>query len=301
MTLHDHLFNFIDYLRIERQVAKNTVESYQRDLLRFVDFMQAQHINDPQQIDHTQISHFLDFLADHLLVASTISRSLSACRTFFRFLMNENILDADPSENITIPKPWMKLPEVLSVEQMQLLLKAPDHHVPNGLRDKAMLEFLYATGVRVTELVSVTLNDFFWDEEFVRIIGKGNKQRLVPVGQEAFYWIKKYINIRSPHALISKDYLFLNRFGKKLSRQMVWKVIKQYGQMAGIDVFLSPHTFRHSFATHLIENGADLRAVQEMLGHADVTTTQIYTHLDRDFLKSIHQSYHPLETGKFSA
>ncbi len=301
MTLHDHLLNFIDYLRIERQVAKNTVESYQRDLLRFVDFLQEQNIDDLCTIRHTHISRFLDFLADHLLVASTISRSLSACRTFFRFLINENIIDSDPSENITVPKPWMKLPEVLSIEQMQLLLQAPDHQVPTGLRDKAMLEFLYATGVRVSELVSVTLNDFFWDEEFVRIIGKGNKQRLVPVGQEAIYWIKKFTHIRSPHAFISKDYLFLNRFGKKLSRQMVWKIIKQYGQIAGIDLFLSPHTFRHSFATHLIENGADLRAVQEMLGHSDVTTTQIYTHLDREFLKSIHHSYHPLETGKFTA
>jgi integrase/recombinase XerD len=301
MTPHDLLKSFMDYLLVERQVSKNTVEAYERDLLRFLSFLQEEHIPELSLVTPADIFRFIERLHDLLLSAATVSRNLSAIRTFFRFLIGEGILEKDPSANITVPKPWMKLPEVLSEAEVNLLLEQPDPSTDTGSRDKAMLEFLYATGVRVSELVNARLSDLIWDDGFVRIFGKGRKERLVPIHTEALYWLNNYIEQtrnRLAALELSGDRIFLNKFGKKLSRVSVWKSIKKYTAEAGIQKYTSPHALRHSFATHLIEKGADLRAVQEMLGHADISTTQIYTHLDREHLKQVYKTYHPLESGR---
>ena len=301
MNLWDHLANFLDYLHIEKHVSSHTAEAYQRDLDRYLKFLSLQQITDPEQISRTHIHSYLETLHELFLSPATISRNLSAIRTFHKFLIGEDFLKADPSLDISVPKPWMKLPEVLDVSEVEKLLEYPDISTHTGLRDRALLECLYATGMRVSELVNLKTIDIFWDDEFVRVFGKGSKERLVPIGKTALDWIRIYIKeIRYPLSQqgLSGDILFLNRFGKKLSRQSVWILIKKYSRDSGIKKFTSPHTLRHSFATHLVEGGADLRAVQEMLGHADISTTQIYTHLDREFLKQVHRNYHPLESGK---
>ena len=301
MDSFDLLHSFIDYLRIERQVSKNTVEAYERDLIRYLNFLKTQASSKLDDITHVEIYNFIKSLHDLHLTSSSISRNLSAIRAFYKYLILEKITSIDPTANISVPKPWMKLPEVWNYQDVQSLLEQPDIGTAKGIRDKALLEFLYATGVRVSELVGLHFSDIIWEEEFVRIFGKGGKERIVPVGKSALNWIKHYEeSARRPLASLGLcgDILFLNRFGRKLSRQSVWILIKNYARDTGIEKFISPHILRHSFATHLIERGADLRAVQEMLGHADITTTQIYTHLDRDYLKQIHQQFHPLESGK---
>ena len=303
MTPHDLLKSFMDFLLVERQLSKNTVEAYERDLLRFLSFLHEARVPELSQVTPGSIFQFLERLHELLLSAATVSRNLSAIRTFFHFLIGEGILEKDPTANITVPKPWMKLPEVLSEAEVNLLLEQPDPTTDTGIRDKALLEFLYATGVRVSELVNARLSDMIWDDGFVRIFGKGRKERLVPIHREALYWLNNYI-IQTRNRLaaleLGGDVIFLNKFGKKLSRVSVWKSIKKYTAKAGIQKYASPHALRHSFATHLIEKGADLRAVQEMLGHADIATTQIYTHLDREHLKKVYQTYHPLESGRYT-
>jgi integrase/recombinase XerD len=303
MNFHDVLKSFMDYLVIERQVAKNTVEAYQRDLLRYVTFLHDQSLTSFSSITHQNIFKYVELLHDLHLTASSISRNLSALRAFHRFAIGEGLCEQDPTENISVPKPWMKLPEVLEPSEVEQLLNQPDVASDEGSRDRAILEFLYATGVRVSELVNLHFSDIFWNDEFVRVFGKGGKERLVPIHKTALYWLREYsegTRRRLAGLGLAKDIVFLNRFGKKLSRVSVWKIIKKYALSAGIQKFASPHSLRHAFATHLIEQGADLRAVQEMLGHADISTTQIYTHLDRDHLKKVYHQYHPLEIGRSS-
>jgi len=290
MNLYDHFKSYIDFLRIERQVARNTIEAYERDIERYLKFLQAHGKLQSFQITQSDIEAFLEKLHKLHLSSSSISRNLSAIRSFHRFLIGENVLDTDPTANITVPKPWMKLPEVLDVQDVENLINQPDLSSEKGIRDRAILEFLYATGVRVSELVNLKLADIIW-----------NEIRYIPVGQSALKWVKEYeLNVRRKLAALGKsgDRVFLNRFGKKLSRQSVWKILKEYAAEAGIQKFISPHSLRHSFATHLLEGGADLRAVQEMLGHADIITTQIYTHLDRSMLKEVINTFHPLESGR---
>ncbi len=300
----DYLKSFIDYLIIERQVASNTVEAYQRDLARYLNYLDDVHIRNPVSITHQHIFDFLKLLKHLELCATTISRNLSAIRAFHKFLLGEGVCSVDPTESIAVPKPWFKLPDVLDVSDVETLLAQPDITTDHGLRDRAMLEFLYATGCRVSELVHVRMPDIFWKEEFVRIFGKGSKERLVPVYRTALDWIVRYQK-QTRHRLAAlgytKDVVFLNRFGKNLSRVSVWKAIKKYSLQAGIVKTVSPHSLRHAFATHLIEEGADLRSVQEMLGHADIITTQIYTHLDRRQLKKVYEKFHPLENRTINA
>lgn len=281
-------------------MATNTVLAYQRDLERYIKFLEEQQLTSPDVISHQHVYAFLEMLHDLTLCATTVSRNLSAVRAFHHFLIGEEVASVDPTENIVVPKPWMKLPEVLSAEEMERILNQPDTSTEKGVRDRAMLETAYATGVRVSELVGLKLHDIFWQEEFIRVFGKGNKERLVPVGETALAWMKMYIQgprVRLAALGVAGNLIFLNRFGKKISRQSVWILLKKYTLEAGIAKVISPHSLRHSFATHLIERGADLRAVQEMLGHADIITTQIYTHLDRHYLKQVHQRFHPLESG----
>lgn len=282
-------------------MAANTVEAYQRDLLRYIAFLQERAIDDFSSVSHRDIYAFLEMLHELTLSAASVSRNLSAVRALHHFLIGENVTSVDPTENIVVPKPWMKLPEILTANEMARLLVQPDTATDTGIRDRALLETAYATGVRVSELVNMKTADIYWQDEFIRVLGKGDKERLVPVGAAALNWIRVYM--RGPRIHLAAlgcggDVLFLNRFGKKLSRQSVWIHLKKYARQAGIYTFISPHTIRHSFATHLIEGGADLRAVQEMLGHADIITTQIYTHLDRDYLKQVHHRFHPLESGR---
>jgi len=300
MDLYDTIHGYLDYLRIEKQMAANTVEAYERDLIRFAAFLEQAAVGDPLLVNHQHILDYIQVLHDNLLTSSSISRNLSAIRGCFHFLIAEGHCESDPTATVSVPKPWMHLPEVLTVEDVERLLQQPDLESPNGLRDRALLELLYATGMRVSELVNLHCQDLFFVDEFVRVFGKGSKERLVPVSEIALRMIRLYQEHERERLAgfgKSQDVLFLNRFGTKMSRQMIWKLIKKYALQAKITKFISPHTLRHSFATHMIERGADLRAVQEMLGHADIITTQIYTHLDRAFLKKVHHTFHPLETG----
>ena len=301
MKLIDYLHSFTDYLRIERQMAANTLLAYERDLLRYIQFLQQCGIEHYSCVTLHHITHFLELLHDLGLCPSSISRNVSAIKTFHRFLLSENLLQEDVTETISVPKPWMKMPQVLDLPEVELLLQQPDIAETSGIRDRALLEVLYATGVRVSELIALRLVDFYWDDEFIRVFGKGSKERLVPIGKVALLWVRRYQQEVRPALAglgLAADVLFLNRFGKKMSRQTVWILIQKYVSASGIAKKAGPHTLRHSFATHLVEGGADLRAVQEMLGHADISTTQIYTHLDREYLKSVHQQFHPLESGK---
>jgi len=292
------LQRFLDYLRVERNLSRNTVEAYERDLRKYLNFLEKRRVSSFEQIDPEMILGFVSHLRRAGLASSSASRSLSAVRTFHRFLVAEGLAERDPGENVRLPKRERRLPTVLEVHEVERLLQQPDLSEPIGLRDRAILEFLYATGVRVSELASIRFHDLFFDDGFVRVFGKGSKERLVPIGEEAIHWTNRYVReVRPLHAKprISGDVVFLGTSGKPISRVIVWKLVRLYAVKAGIRKPIGPHTLRHSFATHLIQGGADLRAVQEMLGHADISTTQIYTHLDREYLKEVHRHFHPRE------
>jgi len=298
------LQNFLlNHLHLERGLSENTREAYRRDLIRYIQFLESLQITRPQDVSQTHISQFVQLLAELGLSASSISQNLSAIRSFHRFLLNENLSPSDPTEDVESPRLRRKLPVVLTVAEVENLMAQPDISNPQGLRDRAMLEFLYATGVRVSELIQIKQGDLRLDSGFVRILGKGSKERLVPIGSQAIAFVGRYQREARPlfyRPGRSDDILFLTRRGDSFTRMGFWKMLKDYAQKAGIRKNVSPHTLRHSFATHLLEGGADLRAVQEMLGHADISTTQIYTHLDREYLKEIHQTFHPRESSWYS-
>ncbi|MEI6758222.1 MAG: site-specific tyrosine recombinase XerD [Chlorobium sp.] len=299
--LHEHyrgvLESFLNYMLIERNFATNTRESYRNDLERYLLFMQESS-RPIEAITARHIEEFIVELFETGLEASSMARNISAIRSFHKFLVTERSLKTNPAENIHQPKQARYLPTVLTVEETLRLLEAPLAMTPRGkyfLRDKAMLELLYATGVRVSELVNLQQQNLYMEAGFIRVFGKGSKERLVPIGSSATQWINQYqSDLRM--ALVqrnSNDYLFLNSRGIKLSRMALFTMVKQYALQAGIEKSISPHTFRHTFATHLLEGGADLRAVQEMLGHSSIVTTQIYTHIDRSFVKEVHRTFHP--------
>lgn len=291
------LTEFLNFLQIEKNAALNTVVSYHHDLARYLDFLKTRGITNLAQIRPADILALIQTLREIDYAPTSTARNLSAIRMFHRFLMHEDYLDHDPTANITLPKLPKYLPDTLSQFEIERILSQPDSSTPAGLRDKAMLELLYAAGLRVSELISLRLSDLFFSEGFVRIFGKGRKERIVPVGEQAVYFTQLYLRRVRPAMLKahSGEGLFLNNRGKPLSRMGLWVILRRYVTSAGITKKVSPHTFRHSFATHLIEGGADLRAVQEMLGHADISSTQIYTHLDREFLKEVHRNFHPRE------
>jgi len=290
---------FLFFLKVERGLSDNTINSYKRDLNRFNNYLETKKIYSIHKVTLETITRFIFLLSELGLISSSISRNISSLRSFFKFLLTENIIEKNPSENIVNPGAYKKLPAVLEPQEINLILKQPDYNTTTGLRDKAMLEFLYATGMRISELISIKKRDLFLDSELVRVLGKGGKERIIPVGSIAIKWVEKYVNF-SRWKLIKKyskpkDILFLNWRGNPLTRMGFWKILKFYVKSAGIKKKVSPHTFRHSFATHLLEGGADLRAVQEMLGHSDISTTQIYTHIDRDYLIQEHRKFHPRE------
>lgn len=283
------------YLRLERALAENSIVAYASDVQKLAHFLQDQNVS-PLSVSPSHIHSFLTALHQIGIKATSQSRMLSALRVFYKFLLIDHHIVEDPTQLIESPQLGLHLPSVLSVCQIEAIIKAIDLSTPNGIRNRAIVETLYSSGIRVSELTSLKLSHIYFEEGFLRVVGKGNKERLVPIGAVALKYIKLYveevrtqINIQVGHL----DCLFLNRRGKFLTRVMVFIIVKELARKAHINIEVSPHIFRHSFATHLVEGGADLRAVQEMLGHKSITTTEIYTHLDRNYLKQIMQDYHP--------
>jgi integrase/recombinase XerD len=286
---------FLDHLRFERGLAEQTLTAYRHDVVRLARFVQSHGRSGPGEITTADLRKFLFQLKDLGLAPTSISRNLSAVRTYFGFLIAENLVVSDPSERIEPPKGWRTLPSVLSVAEIERLVQAPDLSEPLAWRDRAMLEFAYASGVRVSELIGLELRHLTLDEAYASVYGKGAKERLVPLGRRAIGALSIYLRETRPRLERGRGEgrVFLNARGRPLTRMGVWKILRIHVERAGIEKPVSPHTLRHSFATHLLEGGADLAAVQEMLGHADISTTQIYTHVDRRYLTEVHRSFHP--------
>jgi integrase/recombinase XerD len=294
-SIDAYLDNFLNYLMVEKGLSKNTIESYSRDLQKFITYLEKNNCTDVSRITNLDIMSFLVEIKSQGLSSKSTGRNLSALRMFFKFSVQEGFLDADPSINIESPKIGASLPSVLSIVEVDSLLSQPDVKTTRGLRDRAMLELLYATGVRVSELVNLKLTSINLEVGYIIAFGKGSKERIIPLGDTAKHYFKEYlVTARPKHAKgMTSPFLFLNPSGKKFSREGFWKMLKRYALKSGINKKLSPHTLRHSFATHLLERGADLRSVQIMLGHVDIATTQIYTHITQERLKKIHKQFHP--------
>ncbi|PAD22121.1 site-specific tyrosine recombinase XerD [Terribacillus saccharophilus] len=292
--MQEALDDFIHYLQIERGLSENTLQSYARDLRTYARYLQENEVQEWAHVTRAKLTAYLRWLHDDGKSAATIARTLSSIRLFHQFLLREYGLKEDPSIHIDTPKKERKLPKILSSEEVDKLLTCPGTDTLT-IRNRAMLETLYATGLRVSELLALELDDLHLEMGFVRCFGKGSKERIVPLGDMAKARLEEYLNRSRKILLKSKasDILFVNHHGNPLSRQGFWKVLKQIARNAGIQKEITPHTLRHSFATHLLENGADLRAVQEMLGHADISTTQIYTHVTKTRLKDIYKTHHP--------
>ena len=286
---------FLDSLSIEKGLSKNTTVSYGRDLRQYLAFLKKRGIASPESITRKEIMDFLLSERDRELSPVSVARELVAIRVFHRFLVAEGTAAEDVTESLEAPKLWKHLPEVLSKQEVESLLRAPNARKPQGARDQAALEFMYATGSRASEVSTVKVGSVSFESGYVRIRGKGEKERLVPLGSMAQKSLKRYLESTRPKWLKGKseDALFLTRQGKKMSRQSVWAILKKYAKLAGLRKEVYPHILRHSFATHLLEGGADLRVVQELLGHSDISTTQIYTHVEKSRLKSIHAKFHP--------
>ena len=287
---------FRSYLRLERSLSVNTVEAYLADVDKLFQFTETSNGQRPDEISTADLKDFLKWINELGMLPPTQSRVLSGIKAFFKFMVLENVIKTDPSALLESPKISRKLPDTLSIHDINNLMAAIDLSKPEGMRNKAMLEVLYGCGLRVSELTGLRISNLYLEIEFIKIIGKGDKERLVPIGSEAVKYLKLWLKTSRVHLNITpghEDFVFLNRRGSALTRNMVFLIIKTLGQKIGLQKKISPHTFRHSFATHLIEGGADLRAVQEMLGHESITTTEIYTHLDRDYLRDTIIHYHP--------
>ena len=297
MSWNLYIKQFKNYLKLERALASNSIDAYARDVTKLMEFLNmSKKIQDPIQVLPVDLLDFIKFINELGLSPYSQARIVSGIKGFYKYLTYENLISVDPSELIELPKLGRRLPDTLSIHEIDQLFEAIDMSKASGPRDRALAETIYSAGLRVSELVNLKISNIYEDVGFLRILGKGNKERLTPVGKSALKFIKSYqlevrnhMQIKSGH----EDYLFLNRLGCKISRVSVFNLIKNLALRAGINKKISPHTFRHSYATHLIEGGADLRAVQEMLGHESITTTEIYTHLDRDYLKQIIKEFHP--------
>lgn len=287
--------SFLIYLTAVKGLSKNTLESYGKDVLKLAVFLEERSITSIDRVKYNHILDFLTHLKEQRLKPRSISRTLISIRQFFKFLLTEKFIESDPTFLIRVPKTKRVLPDVLSLEDVERLLSSPVESSSEGIRDKSMLEVLYATGIRVSELVELGLNDVNFELGYIVAYGKGSKERIVPIGEKAKDKLREYLDISRPKLLKSRTSvnLFVTRLGKKMTRQGFWKIIKIYSRKSGITKRISPHTLRHSFATHLLERGADLRAIQIMLGHSDISTTQIYTHVERERLKEVHKKYHP--------
>ena len=286
---------YLPYLAVERGASLNTLAAYSRDIGQFLEYADACGAASPLAVSPEHVTGFLGDLRGRGLSPASVNRKLAAIRGFYTYLLREARVGESPLARVETARTWMRLPGTLSREEMEALLTQPPEATPAGVRDRAMLELLYATGIRVSELATLTLNRVNRQMGYLVTVGKGRKERIVPVGQSALGWLGRYIEQARPVFLKKKTstVLFLNRSGERFTRQGLWKLIKKYARMAGLERKVHPHTFRHSFATHLLEGGADLRSVQVMLGHTDISTTQIYTHVTRERLKEIHRRFHP--------
>ena len=293
--MKEFIESFLNYLSVERGLAKNTIISYREDLNSYAGFLNRHSIDTLSKTTKNDVINFMLYQKDKGLAANSVARRLAAIKVFYRFLARERILKTDPTSLIDSPKLWKKIPETLTYNEVEALLSQPNIRDKQGIRDRAILETLYATGMRVSEAVNLKLDNVNLDIGFLRCIGKGNKERVIPIGAKAINSLKRYLSLSPPQLLKKKEseFLFLSRFSKKISRQSLWKILKRYAKEARIKKPIRPHILRHSFATHLLERGADLRSVQEMLGHTNISTTQIYTHINKDRLKTIHRMFHP--------
>jgi integrase/recombinase XerD len=293
--MEDHLQSFMHYLTVEKGLSKNTLESYKRDLKQFITYLKQIHPGKIEETSRQNIVSYLMGLRVQGKATSTISRNMASIRAFYQFLIKDQIITSDPSIHLETPKIERRLPKVLSIAEVEELLQTPQSSTSFGQRDRAMLELLYATGIRVSELISLTIEDVHLQMGFVKCLGKGSKERIIPLGRVAIQSLEQYIQVGRHRLNKSKrsKALFLNHHGNPISRQGFWKIIKKHAKDAGINKEITPHTVRHSFATHLLENGADLRSVQEMLGHSDISTTQIYTHVTKTRLKDVYSKAHP--------
>ena len=303
MIWQSYISGFVAYLRLEKSLSVHSVDAYHRDINKFTGFIEQNHPGLlPADVTRAQMQEFLQWIFSQGMSARSQMRIISGIKAFYQYLLIEGIVQDMPTEFLASPRIGFKLPDVLSTAEIDKLISAIDLSKPEGERNRTIIEVLYACGLRVSELVNLHITDLFFKEGFIRVTGKGDKQRLVPIGDRAIKLVEDYIKLIRIHLEIKKgqeDYVFLNRRGSRLSRVMIFIIIKDTAELAGIDKKrISPHTFRHSFATHLVEGGADLRAVQEMLGHASITTTEIYTHMDKEFLRAEVISHHPLYRSK---
>lgn len=286
---------FLQYARLEKGLSANTIDAYERDVKRLAEFAEEQNIS-PLNMKLENLQGFVHWVSELGLAARSQARIVSGIKAFYRYLLMEDLLNDDPAELLEAPKTGLKLPEVLTKDEIDRIIAAIDLSKPEGTRNKAIIETLYSCGLRVSELINLQISNLYFDEGFVRVVGKGNKERLVPIGDAAVKYIDIYLTSFRVHQDVShghEDFVFLNRRGKQLTRVMIFSIVKDLCMRAQIKKNISPHSFRHSFATHLVDGGADLRAIQEMLGHQSITTTEIYTHLDRDFLRETIMSHHP--------
>jgi len=294
--MQDLIGEFLNYLSLERGLSPNTLESYGRDLRQYREYLER--MDNPSSlsaVSRSTIASYLLYLQRQGKATATVARRLAALKAFYQYLVRQKYLDKDPTANMESPRLEKRLPKVLTVNEVEALLRQPDVTSPVGLRDKAMLELLYATGIRVSELIALNLEDVNLENGYIRCLGKGAKERIVPMGSMAIKSLQEYLS-QARHRLVTNDEersLFVNHHGRRLTRQGFWKIVKKYSEEAEINKDITPHTLRHSFATHLLENGADLRSVQEMLGHADISTTQIYTHITKGRLKEVYAKTHP--------
>jgi integrase/recombinase XerD len=284
------------YLQLEKSLSENSVEAYLCDIDKLTDYLSENNLSQsPVELDLKTLENFIAHIAKQGLAASSQARTVSGIKGFYKYLLSENVVKADPTTLLELPKLKRTLPDILSFDEIEKLIAQIDLSQPDGHRNKAILETLYSCGLRVSEAINLKISCLYFKEGFIRVIGKGDKERLTPIGDEAIKYINIYLAERKKNKIAKgfEDVVFLNRFGKNLSRVMVFLIIKDLARKAQISKRISPHTFRHSFATHLVEGGADLRAVQQMLGHESITTTEIYTHLDKKFLRTTLQKYHP--------
>lgn len=293
--MEQQIEDYLAYLSVERGLAQNTLDAYGRDLRAYAGFLQKHGLSTFVETEKEAVRAYLEQLHNLGRASSTISRNLAAIKSFYQFLVGEDILQKDPTEYVESPKVAKRLPRVLNLSEVEALLNQPSLEDAHSIRDKAMLEVIYATGIRVSELVSLNLADINLESGYLRCLGKGNKERIVPLGSVAIKYLDLYLQVARGELVrrSSETALFVNHHGRRLTRQGFWKIIKRHAQEANIGENITPHTLRHSFATHLLENGADLRSVQEMLGHADISTTQIYTHITRNRLQEVYRKSHP--------
>ncbi len=298
MNWEIYIKGFKSFLQLEKSLSKHSIEAYVRDVGKFVQFTESEGYEDlnPEKVELKHFEEFLGWINQAGISATSQARTVSGIRAFYKYLLVEDILHHDPTELLEGPKTGRKLPDTLSQDEVESLINAIDLSKPEGERNRAIIETLYGCGLRVSELTDLTISNLHFDIGFIKVVGKGNKERWVPVGGQAIKQINTYLEYNRPLTKVKKDsedILFLNRRGNKLSRVMIFHIVRELAERAGINKTISPHTLRHSFATHLVEGGADLRAVQEMLGHESINTTEIYTHLDRRFLRKTIEKYHP--------